>query len=176
MEQRPAGNGPDLFFIQLQCARQHRRKRRNPFAVTPRPRVLRFDRLAPSLNRGLPQSFFPGNILPEITPITSGRCSPAEPSSVHDRSKPFGPIIFISHRSFAWEPTIDTRQSPGLSASTCSITAATSRCDAESPVWCISTKTAISEFIVLDEKTSTHRHWPRAQAAITATTAKTAAA
>jgi len=90
------------------------------------------------------QSFLPGNIRPKIPRIVSGRCSPAEPSSVYDRSNALGPSIFISHRSFACEPRIDTRQSPGRSASTCSITAATSRCDAASPVWCISTKTAIS--------------------------------
>src|SRR2546429_3370559 len=34
----------------------------------------------------------------------------ADPSSVYDRSNAFGPTIFISHRSFAWEPTIETRQ------------------------------------------------------------------
>ena len=75
--------------------------------------------------------------------ISSGRCSPAEPSNVYDRSKALGPTIFISHRSFACDPTIETRQSPSRSASTCSIIARTSACRPESPVCCISTETAI---------------------------------
>ena len=89
------------------------------------------------------QAFLPGNILLRITRIPSGRCSPAEPSSVYDRSKALGPTIFISHRSLAWEPRIETRQTPGLSASTCSMIARASACRPESPVCCISTETAI---------------------------------
>jgi hypothetical protein len=45
-------------------------------------------------------------ILPAITRMTSGRCSPEPPSSVYDRSNAFGPII-ISQRSFARDPIID---------------------------------------------------------------------
>jgi hypothetical protein len=55
------------------------------------------------------------------------------------------------------------------------MSAATSRCDAASPVWCISTMTVILQFIVVDEKTSTQEYWLRAEAAITGTAAKTAA-
>src|SRR5207253_6649998 len=44
-----------------------------------------------------------GTNFPSKTRIISGRCSPAVPSSVYDRSNAFGPTIFISHRSFACE-------------------------------------------------------------------------
>jgi hypothetical protein len=39
-----------------------------------------------------------------------------------------------SHRSFACDPIIKTRQSPGRSDSTCSTIATTSRCRSASPV------------------------------------------
>jgi hypothetical protein len=53
MEQGATGNSPNLFFIQVQSFRQDRRKRRNPLAVTPCPRVPLFQCLAPSHNRGI---------------------------------------------------------------------------------------------------------------------------
>jgi hypothetical protein len=93
---------------------------------------------APAAKTPTPHKF-PGTIFPTITRITSGSCCPREPSNVYDRSKPFGPAIFISHRSFAWEPIIETFQSPGRSAYTCSMAATTSDrstgspCDASPP-------------------------------------------
>jgi hypothetical protein len=50
------------------------------------------------------------------------------------------------------DPAINTRQSPGRSESTCSTMATTSRCCSRSPVFCISTTTAIC-------KTSTPSGW-----------------
>src|SRR5437764_4016473 len=47
-------------------------------------------------------------------------------------------------RSFVCEPIIETRQSPARSLSTCSTVATTSCRNAGSPVFCISTVTAIS--------------------------------
>jgi len=66
--------------------------------------------------------------------MACGSCSPAEPSSVYDRSKVLGPVILIFHRSFPRGATMDSSQSPGRSASICSITTATSRCNAAFPV------------------------------------------
>jgi hypothetical protein len=43
------------------------------------------------------------------------------------------------------QPIVETRQSPGRSASTCSIVAVTSRRNSGSPVLCISTTTAIRQ-------------------------------
>ncbi len=68
MEQRPALDGPDLFVIQSQRVREHRRKSRDPFAATPRPRVLPFERPAPSLNRGLQSCLLPRQHLPQNDP------------------------------------------------------------------------------------------------------------
>jgi|SRR5438270_5256435 len=75
------------------------------------------------------------------------RASFRAPSSVYDRSKPFGPIIFISQLSFSCDPTTETRQSPVWSVSTCSTRAITSRCASACPVLCISTTTAIREIV-----------------------------
>jgi hypothetical protein len=61
-----------------------------------------------------------------------------------ERSKPSGPSTFISQLSFARDPTIDTRHSPGLTPSTCSMRATISPRVRESPVFCISTLAAMS--------------------------------
>jgi hypothetical protein len=55
------------------------------------------------------QSYLAGVILATRLPMTWCSCSPEEPSSVLDRSKALGPAIFISHRSLACEPMIETR-------------------------------------------------------------------
>jgi hypothetical protein len=89
-----------------------------------------------------------GSSLCSNTRMTSARCSPAEPSSVYERSKAFGPRIFISQRSLAREPKIETRHSPGLSASTCSIAALISARPVTSPVLCSSTKTPMTNTIL----------------------------
>jgi hypothetical protein len=90
------------------------------------------------------QGFFPGIILATSFPMTCGSCSPAEPSSVLDRSNAFGPVILISHRSFACDPMIETRQSPGRSASACSMMAPISdRTTGTQLVCCNPTETAI---------------------------------
>src|SRR5437667_6698471 len=65
----------------------------------------------------------PALVSQESSESLSGRCSPAVPSSVYDRSNAFGPIIFISHRSLALAPALETRQSPGRAASACSVVA-----------------------------------------------------
>jgi hypothetical protein len=88
-----------------------------------------------------------GTSIPRIVRILSCRCSPRLPSSVYDRSNAFGPRIFISQRSFAWEPMIETRQSPRLSASACSTLATTSPFKLGSPVFSISTMTVIAHFL-----------------------------
>jgi hypothetical protein len=49
----------------------------------------------------------------------------------------------MSQLSFSRDPTIDTRQSPGLSLRACSISARISGPIAASPVLCSSTNTAI---------------------------------
>jgi hypothetical protein len=76
--------------------------------------------------------------------IASGWCSPTSPTKVYERSNPRGPSTFISQLSFARDPTIDTRQSPATSLSTCSTPARISLRVRESPVFCISTVTAMS--------------------------------
>jgi hypothetical protein len=58
---------------------------------------------------------FAGSNLRSTFPITKGWCSPALPAKVYDLSYPFGPKTFKSQSSFSREPTMDTRQSPGLS-------------------------------------------------------------
>ncbi len=88
--------------------------------------------------------FLAGNSLRTKLPIVAGWCSPALPTKVYERSKPSGPSTFISQLSFARDPRIDTRHSPGLSLSTCSMRAAISRRVRGSPVFCISTLAAIS--------------------------------
>ena len=72
------------------------------------------------------QGLLTGTSVLTMPPIACGSCAPAAPSRMKERSNPFGPVIFISHRSFAWEPMIETHQSPGRSESTCSMTATTS--------------------------------------------------
>jgi hypothetical protein len=47
-----------------------------------------------------------------MPPIACGARAPAAPSRMKERSNPFGPVIFISHRSFAWEPMIETHPRP----------------------------------------------------------------
>ena len=86
-----------------------------------------------------------GSILATIPATTPGSWWPIEPSSVKERSKPLGPVIFISQRSLPADPSITTRQSPGRSARTCSIIATRSLCIAASPVLCVSTVTAIAK-------------------------------
>jgi hypothetical protein len=76
--------------------------------------------------------------------MAMGWRSPALPTNVYERSNPFGPSTFISQSSFARDPTIDTRQSPGLPLRTCSTIAWTSGPIATLPILCSSTKTAIS--------------------------------
>jgi hypothetical protein len=76
--------------------------------------------------------------------IASGWCSPASPTKVYERSNPWGPSTFISHLSFARDPTIDTRHSPGTALSTCSTPARISLRARESPVFCISIVTGMS--------------------------------
>jgi hypothetical protein len=80
-----------------------------------------------------------GSSLPSRFAIATGWCSPALPTNVYERSKPSGPSTFISQLSFARDPRIDTRHSPGLSLSTCSMRAAISPRVWGSPVFCIST-------------------------------------
>jgi hypothetical protein len=92
--------------------------------------------------------FLAGSSLTTKFPIAAGWCSPAPPTKVYERSKPSGPSTFISQLSFARDPTIDTRHSPGLSPSTCSMRATISPRVRESPVFCISTLAAMSPIIV----------------------------
>jgi hypothetical protein len=61
-----------------------------------------------------------GSNLRSTLAITKGWCSPAFPANLYDRSNPFGPQTLISQPSLSREPTIDTRQSPGLSPRWCS--------------------------------------------------------
>ena len=86
--------------------------------------------------------------------ITSGRCSPASPTKVYERSNPRGPSTFISQLSSARDPAIDTRHSPATSLSTCSTPARISLRARESPVFCISIVTAM--FLVLYKVTSNY--------------------
>jgi hypothetical protein len=88
-----------------------------------------------------------GSSLPSRFPIAAGWCSPALPAKLYERSKPSGPSTFISQFSFARDPTIDTRQSPGLSVSMCSITATISPRTRGSPVFWISVLIAISPIL-----------------------------
>jgi hypothetical protein len=88
-----------------------------------------------------------GNSLPTKLPMAAGSCSPAPPTKVYERSKPAGPSTFISHLSLAWDPTMDTRHSPGLSLSTCSKIATISPRTRGSPVFCISILTAMSSVL-----------------------------
>src|SRR6266496_6760455 len=67
--------------------------------------------------------FLAGSRLRTKFPIAVGSCSPAPPTKVYERSKPAGPSTLISQLSSARDPTIDTRHSPGLSLSTCSMIA-----------------------------------------------------
>jgi hypothetical protein len=71
-----------------------------------------------------------------------------------------GSSIFISQRSFAWEPTIETRQSPERSLRACSITAATSARTPGLPVLCISTTTAMIESLLLRFGLNPHHRDP----------------
>jgi hypothetical protein len=98
-----------------------------------------------------PRGIFVGSNLSSTLPITKGWCSPALPTNVYDRSNPFGPRIFISQPSFSREPTIDTRQSPGLSLRACSTSARTSAPAPGSPVLCSSSDTAISVYSTVGE-------------------------
>jgi hypothetical protein len=66
---------------------------------------------------------FAGRSLMSRLPTATGWCSPALPAKVYERSNPLRPSTFISQLSFVREPTMDTRQSPGLSLRTCSTTA-----------------------------------------------------
>jgi hypothetical protein len=91
-----------------------------------------------------PRGTFAGSNLRSTFAIANAWCSPALPTNVYDRSKPFGPQSFISQLSSAREPTIDTRQSPGLSLRACSTSARTSAPTPGSPVLCSSSDTAIS--------------------------------
>src|SRR5216684_88580 len=88
-----------------------------------------------------------GSSLSSKLPIATGSCAPAPPTRVYERSKPLGPSTFISQLSFARDPTIDTRHSPGLSLSTCSMTATISPRARGSPVFCISILTAMSPIL-----------------------------
>jgi len=88
--------------------------------------------------------FLAGSSLTTKFPIAAGSCSPAPPTRVYERSKPAGPSTLISQLSFARDPTIDPRHSPGLSLRTCSMTATISPRVRGSPVFCISTLAAIS--------------------------------
>src|SRR6202023_199989 len=88
-----------------------------------------------------------GSSLVSTFRIASGRCSPASPTRVYERSNPWGPSTFISQLSFARDPTMDTRHSPATSLSTCSTPARISLPVRESPVFCISTVTAMSPYI-----------------------------
>src|SRR5216684_3934295 len=88
-----------------------------------------------------------GSSLSSKLPIATGSCAPAPPTRVYERSKPLGPSTFISQLSFARDPSIDTRHSPGLSLSTCSTTATISPRVRGSPVFCISILTAMSPIL-----------------------------
>jgi hypothetical protein len=88
-----------------------------------------------------------GSSLVSTFRIASGRCSPASPTRVYERSNPWGPSTFISQLSFARDPTIDTRHSPATSLSTCSTPARISLRARGSPVFCISIVTAISPIL-----------------------------
>jgi hypothetical protein len=112
--------------------------------------------------RDHPRATLDGSKLRSTLAITKGRCSPAFPDNVYDRSNPLGPRIFISQPSFSREPTIDTRQSPGLSLKACSTSARTSAPVPGSPVLCSSSKTAISNHFTVDEPSGSDRHrWVR---------------
>ena len=87
---------------------------------------------------------FEGSSLKSRFPMATGLCSPALPTSVYDRSNLLGPSTFISQSSFARDPTIDTRHSPGRPLRTCSMIACTSLLIVASPVLCSSTNTDIS--------------------------------
>lgn len=88
--------------------------------------------------------FLAGSSLRTKLPIVAGWCSPALPTKVYERSKPAGPSTLISQLSFARDPTIDTRHSPGLSLSTGSMIATISPRAWGTPVFCISILTAMS--------------------------------
>ena len=88
-----------------------------------------------------------GSSLVSTFRIASGRCSPASPTRVYERSNPWGPSSFISQLSFARDPTIDTRHSPATSLSACSTPARISLRARGSPVFCISIVTAISPIL-----------------------------
>ena len=99
---------------------------------------------SPPLATFHPCCTFAGSNLISTFAITNGWCSPALPANVYDRSNPFAPRTLISQLSFSRDPTIDTRQSPGLSLRACSISARTSGSIAASPVLCSSINKAIS--------------------------------
>lgn len=88
-----------------------------------------------------------GSNLRSTARILSGSCSPEAPSRVYERSNPFGPSTFISQLSFARDPTIKTRHSPGLSPSRCSMTTRISLPTRESPVFCIATVTGMTSVL-----------------------------
>ena len=102
--------------------------------------------------------FLAGSSLTTKFPIAAGWCSPAPPTKVYERSKPSGPSTFISQLSFALDPTIDTRHSPGLSLSTCSMTAIISPRVRGSPVFCISILTAMSPILYKAARKPFHVH------------------
>jgi hypothetical protein len=91
--------------------------------------------------------FLAGNSLTTKFPIAAGWRSPAPPTKVYERSKPEGPSTLIAQLSSARDPTIDTRLSPGLSLSTCSMIATISPRARGSPVFCISILTAMSPIL-----------------------------
>jgi hypothetical protein len=76
--------------------------------------------------------------------MASASCSPAIPAKVYDRSKLFGPSTLISQFSLARDPAIDTRHSPDLALSACSIRATISRHSSASPRFCSSIVTPIA--------------------------------
>jgi hypothetical protein len=88
-----------------------------------------------------------GSSFPSRFPIATVSCSPALPTKVYERSKPSGPSTFISQLSFARDSTIDTRHSPRLSLSTCSMTATTSPRTRGSFVFRISILSAMSPIL-----------------------------
>jgi hypothetical protein len=77
----------------------------------------------PAVILPLTYEVFEGSSLRSRFPMAQGWCSPALPTSVYDRSNPFGPSTFISQSSFARDPTIETCHWPGRPLRTCSTTA-----------------------------------------------------
>jgi len=96
--------------------------------------------------------------LPSRFPIAPGWCSPALPTKLYERSNPSGPSTFISQLSLARDPTIDTRHSPGLPLSTCSMRATISPRVRGSPVFCISILTGMSPILYKAARETFHAH------------------